>query len=549
MSSPTSEFLRHAPCEACDSSDALAVYSDGHGHCFSCGVHVASVSAEGSPTDTSDIPPRIAAGGNFVDGLEFRSLPTRSLSEATCHKWAYGVATVSGHPVQVACYFDRATGRTLVAQKVRGRNKEFHIRGSMKDAGLYGQHLWSGKGRMVVVTEGEIDALSVSQAQDNKWPVVSVPNGAQGARKAIAANLEWLLGYDHVVLMFDNDEPGNAAAVEVAEFLPPGRCKIAKLSRKDANEHLVAGEAHLIRQAIWDAKEYRPDGILGVDDLREMVEAPVPQGLSYPWPELTEVTYGIRQNELITIGAGTGVGKTEFLKELVLHLVSTHEQKVGLLFLEEAPRDTALAIMGKQANIRFHLPDAVYTAEDKQRAFDATIGTGRLCIYDHFGHVDYDTIVGKMRYMVQVEGCRYVFLDHVTALVSGSTNEERKELDRIMTGLASLVRELEFTLIMVSHLATPEGRPHEEGGRVQIRHFRGSRAIGQWSSIMFGLERNQQADDPDERSVTTLRVLKDRFSGRAVGFRLLLRYADSTGRLEVCERQEDHPFTDEAGEF
>ena len=32
-----SEFVRHEPCSACGSSDALARYSDNHAHCFSCG--------------------------------------------------------------------------------------------------------------------------------------------------------------------------------------------------------------------------------------------------------------------------------------------------------------------------------------------------------------------------------------------------------------------------------------------------------------------------------------------------------------------------------
>ena len=32
-----SEFSYHAPCIQCDSKNNVAVYSDGHGHCFGCG--------------------------------------------------------------------------------------------------------------------------------------------------------------------------------------------------------------------------------------------------------------------------------------------------------------------------------------------------------------------------------------------------------------------------------------------------------------------------------------------------------------------------------
>ena len=59
----------------------------------------------------------------------------------------------------------------------------------MSDIGLYGEHLWSGTGKRAVVCEGEIDAMSISQVQGNTWEVVSVKNGAQGAKKNIQQNL------------------------------------------------------------------------------------------------------------------------------------------------------------------------------------------------------------------------------------------------------------------------------------------------------------------------------------------------------------------------
>jgi twinkle protein len=64
----------------------------------------------------------------------------------------------------------------------------------------------------ITITEGEIDALSVSQAFRNKYPVVSVPNGAQSAAKALAENYEYLDKFDKIVLMFDMDKPGREAS-------------------------------------------------------------------------------------------------------------------------------------------------------------------------------------------------------------------------------------------------------------------------------------------------------------------------------------------------
>lgn len=67
-----------------------------------------------------------------------------------------------------------------------------------------------------------------------------------------------------------------------------------------------------------------------------------------------------------------------------------------------------------------------------------------------------------------------------------------------------------------------------------IRHFRGSRAIGQWSSFMFALERNQQEPDLEERHTSLFRILKDRYTGRSTGFTMRLRYGQDTGRLTIA---------------
>jgi twinkle protein len=67
-----------------------------------------------------------------------------------------------------------------------------------------------------------------------------------------------------------------------------------------------------------------------------------------------------------------------------------------------------------------------------------------------------------------------------------------------------------------------------------IRHFKGSRSIGFWSFFMFGLERNQQSDDPDEQKLTVFRCLKDRYTGQSTGKTFGLSYDVETGRLFEC---------------
>ena len=72
--------------------------------------------------------------------------------------------------------------------------------------------------------------------------------------------------------MFDSDKAGQEAALECAEALPIGMAKIANLgSYKDASEALVDGNAKAIMDAIWQAREYRPDGIVSASDRKSVV--------------------------------------------------------------------------------------------------------------------------------------------------------------------------------------------------------------------------------------------------------------------------------------
>ena len=513
-------FLHKEPCPECGSKDNLARYSDGHGFCFGC--HYYEPGEDNVQSTQTQSERRVTP---LLHDLDYRSLNQRRIHEDTCRHWKYGVTTFEGKTCQVATYYG-SDGRP-VCQKLRFPDKSFRLVGDTSNIPLYGQWLARDSGKMIIVTEGEIDALSVSQAQNLKWPAVSVPNGAQSAAKSIRENIEFLEKFERVVFMFDEDDPGRKAAKECAEVLSPGKAFIASLPLKDANEMLKANRGSEIVQAAWGAKEYRPDGIVAVDALIEEAKKPIEWGLPWCLPSLTEVTYGRRETEVYMIGAGTGVGKTDFLTQQIEYDVNKLGEKVGVLFLEQKPVETAKRIAGKAAGKRFHVPDAGWEQSDLETALENL--RGKVLFYDSFGQTEWDSVKAKIRYMAVSNGIKLIYVDHLTAMAD--TGNERESIEQIMKEMAGLANELSIIIHCVSHLSTPEGKPHEEGGRVQIRHFKGSRSIGFWSYFMFGLERNQQADDEDERSTTTFRVLKDRYTGQATGTTIELGYAPETGRI------------------
>jgi twinkle protein len=536
----TSKFLRHIACEHCGSSDGNSLYDDGHEYCHVCQAFKPSddesteLSAIRNNTARKSVTPMQVKGTFEVRGT-VKSIPDRGISQATCEK--YGVTTDGDS--QYYPYTDGDGVRTAVKQRTVS-TKTFTISGDFKGATLFGQSLFHSGGKAVTITEGELDALAAFQMQGSLYPTVSIRNGAQAALKDCKAQYEWLNSFDSVVICFDADEPGKKAAKEVAELFG-NKAKIVqhKSGFKDACDYLQSGATKDFVNEWWRASPYVPDGIVNAADLWEEISKPEPVAeAQYPWAGLNKLLYGIRPAELITVTAGSGLGKSQFLREILYNLLKTTSWNIGGLFLEESTRKTARSIMSLHANKLLHLPDTPTTEQELKDAFDNTLGTNRVYLFDHFGSTDVDNVSNRIRYMAKACDCKVVFLDHISIVVSGmDLGDERKAIDNMMTKLRTLVQELNITLICVSHLRRPQGNQgHEDGGSVSLSQLRGSGAIAQLSDAVITLERNSMAENEDERHLTKIAVAKNRYNGET-GPACKLQYNGYTGRMVEVEEE------------
>lgn len=521
----TSEFVRHIACEHCGSSDANALYSDGHTYCFSCGV----IESESSHEDNQRWKEAVMRSNAMKTEGEVKPIPDRGITRDTCEH--YKVTQTSQKHIYP--YADESGA--YVASKVRTvANKTFSVEGHWGKSTLFGQSLFHKGGKYVTLVEGELDALAAFQMLGSKWPVVSIKNGAQSALKDCKANFEWLDSFDSVVICFDADEPGKKAAEEVAELFGV-KAKIVKHIQncKDACDYLKSGETKSFVDSWWKAETYVPDGIVAASSLWDEVSKPEqPAEALYPFKGLNSLLYGFRPAELVTVTAGSGLGKSQFLREILYHILNTTKWNIGGMFLEESVRKTARSIMSLRANKLLHLPDTKVSTEELHDAFQHTLGTDRIYLFDHFGSTSADNIINRIRYMAKACDCRIVFLDHLSIIISGQDNgDERKAIDVMMTRLRTLVQELNITLIVVSHLKRPNGNQgHEDGQAVSLSQLRGSGAIAQLSDAVITLERNSMSADATERHTTKVAVAKNRYSG-LTGPACDLRYDVDTGRM------------------
>lgn len=450
------------------------------------------------------------------------AIKERGLSSSTVQKYKVGVPTDEGQDVEAV--FPRFDAEGLhIANQVRTEGKGFFVQGPVSEAVLFGQNFFPAGGKSITITEGNYDAMAAFQMTGSRYPNVAVMS-ASSAKKEIVNSFEYLDSFNEIIINFDNDEPGQRAAKEVAQLFDPGKVRILKLEKaKDANDYRMQGLDKEYINEWFRAPVYKPDGLLlGCDMWEEIINHKNPESVPYPWEGLNEKTYGMRESEVTLILADTGVGKTTVCKELEYQLLMDEkliERGVGVGFLhfEEPKYDTAIGLMSIHNNKPYHLPDTERTDEELREAFDAVINNNRVVIWDHFGSNDVDVVLAKIRHMAAM-GVRYVIIDHLSIIVSDHTGDERKQLDEISTKLKTLIMNLGIHAICVIHI-NRQGQARGSAGPEQI------------ANTVIRLERDKKDPDDWRRNVTTLVVEKCRLTGRT-GVACYLYYNDMRHRLE-----------------
>lgn len=556
------------PCPACGSSDALQVFEDAeggrNGYCFACNKHYPKI--EGEEVSTSTNSPK---SNSKLDLREIMELPSVELKDR-------GIRQEIVERFGVKVSFDQTDGTTidkhyypvhtqqgeLTGYKIREvKTKSFLSIGKTKDCALFGQNGCSVN-RKLFVTEGEVDAMALYQILlDGMQPkfrekgytpsVVGVTKGAQGGATQLLQSQDFLKKFTEIIIVFDSDQAGREGAEKIAKSLDH-KVLIADLPEKDVCDMLMSGkERELYRICLSEARAYEPDGIVNASDAwdrykdRKSAEC-------YPYPEafatLNEKTYGYRYGSVVTVTSGSGMGKTQFIREVMYDVLQTTEEKIAYIALEEDIGDTMEGLMAIHLNKRINLPDVDVSEEEEREAFKNLFGDGRVELYDHFGGMDDSDLFSRIKYFNTYLGCRVFALDHLSIVISETADEgdERRRIDAVMTKLAKIAKELDVVIFLVVHLRkAQQGKSFEEGHVPTSDDLRGSGSIKQLSWDVIALARNQQEEDPIKRNTTGIHVLKCRFSGKTgkAGWAL---YDENTGRMK---HSEDPDLTDEFQEI
>lgn len=531
-------IIGDAPCPSCvaagrdKTGNHLILFSDGGSFCNRCNY------SEGSGTFTQAskrerlTPEEIAVKIEEILTCPIRGLTDRGIDREVAEHFGtrVGLSQQDGQTI-VSHFYPRKVDGNLVGFKARiiEGKKFFNIKTSDETPDLFGADVCKKRGKKLYITEGECDAMALFQTLKKlagpqyahiNPSVVSLPDGASSAAVSLSAASDLLAGYDDITLVPDQDEAGQEFVREASKIIPIYKLRVAKFSEKDPNAMLQAGKLEELKWAVLtEAKPYRPTSIVTVDDIMEDAMKMPEWGLSWPWPTLTQLTYGIRRGEGYGFAAAPKIGKSEAFKQIQEHLVINHGRKIGVFMLEEAPSHTAKIIAGKFKGKQFHKPDGDFTQEELRSGLEEL--RDKIFFFNHFGFKEWEEILENIRILVAAEGVQDIFIDPLTALVSKLTASEANDmLNTVMTDLASLSQELNFTYYYTSHLNPPKtGQPHERGGKVHESQLTGSRAMTKWSHYIIGIERNKDPNLSEmERNRSNFVLLCDRQFGNVGQF-------------------------------
>ena len=459
------QVIKKIRCPSCatrgedNSGDNMAVHADGSQHCFKCNHHIHPPKEVRQETVLPFEAPS-KAREDFLQPGDYRPLTRHGITQDTCEEYGIFITNYTGYfgreyysgPVSV---FSHHKHGKVVKQKIKTPNKQMKWIGS-GEADPFLLNNDSHRGKKLVITEGEEDALAVAQTiGDGPRDATSLADGASSASKFIREHYDLLMQYEQIILSFDMDVAGREAVRvfqdEIKEF---GKVIDVRLSEKDACDMLKNNKENDLKWAILTAKPEKPKSSTSVSELMDKVVVAPTIGKEWPWRFFTDITFGRRTKELYVIAGDSAVGKTQLVQELVFNVLEQGDN-VGICSFEQDAEETVQRLVGAKLNRQLHIPGKWWDPELIRK--EASKFENKLFLYDKSkAPITLDNIVNTLHYWVNIKKCKFIIIDNLTVLAShrkheGKTYSEHDMIAFLVNEFLLLAASLPVTFLLVVH--------------------------------------------------------------------------------------------------
>jgi|14_taG_2_1085336.scaffolds.fasta_scaffold04054_7 twinkle protein len=498
--------LKHQPCpfSSCGSSDAFSYEINKKvGFCHSCGGKY-SYKSVGLQDWAEDKYPTNKES-NYMNVTEFTPKRIEDLSEGK-YEAMRGINASTMQDYNVLTYDDRQEyiypSGGIKVRKLG--EKAFYAKDGFKGDELFGMNLYpAGCSKIVTITEGELDALSVCQMTQNQYlnPSVSLPS-ATPSKRLWENCKEWLSSFEKIILSVDNDDAGNALADRMARLFPNKVYRVQHGEYKDANDFLQAGREREFKNLWWKPLKHTPENILNTSDQFLKLYDETPEHVYYKTgiEALDDKILGLMQGHFTVFKAPTGIGKTELMRYMEYSMLQQNIP-IAAWHLEETKLRSLLGLVSYEVGDNLTRRDLI---EEKKADGLVREAIGNITKDENFYQFylgdgqGADELIDQIRFFSQACDCKFVFFEPIQDVVVG-TSEDSKEsmLADLSIRLSKLAAELNVGIVTIAHT-------NENGDPKYCK------MIGQRASVIIDLHRDKEADNMEERNTTYLKVEKNR---------------------------------------
>lgn len=351
---------------------------------------------------------------------------------------------------------------------------------------LFGWQVIGENDRTLIITEGEIDALSWHSFG---FSAVSVPfgGGKAGKHNWIENDYDRLQRFEKIYLAMDMDEAGEEAAKDISNRLGVHRCFRVVLNLKDANACLVAGVgAEVMEDALKAAKEFKPDELnRPLSYLDEVIDLFYPKegdhlGYTMPYERLMREDVYFRPAELTLWSGASGHGKSQVLSDCIPHWIK-EGAKPCLASLEMKPSQSLKRLVKQTGNID-------RPTEGYAKACMEFLDNG-LLLYSKVGKASIPHMLEIFDYARSRYGCDVFVVDSLMRL--GIASDDYTGQEKAVYQMIDWVISRNVHIHLVAHARKSE----RGGGPGGTEDVKGASEIGSNAFNILTIWRNREHEE------------------------------------------------------
>lgn len=468
-------------------------------------------------------------------------LESRGISSGTTEKYQITVQTKNEN-VLVFPFLDAAGVMQFVKYRKTDFDREKDTAKEWCEANckpiLFGMYQCDPGNKTLIMTEGQIDSLSVAESGIEN--AVSVPTGKNGFTW-VPYCWDWLQQFETLIVFGDN-ENGSITLLDDMKRRFRGTIKAVKQQDykgcKDANELLQKYGKEAVRRAVERAECVPVQRIIRLSDVKTVDLFSLPK-ISTGFKTLDKVLAGgIYLGQTVIVTGKRGDGKSTFTSQI---LVNALDQGIRVLaYSGELPDYFFKRWMDFQAAGKHNVIDraaengniSYFVTNEKISKIEEWYRE-RAYLYDNQSTSDdeLEDLLQTIEKAVQQYGIQLVLLDNLmTALDVGMSVDLYRAQSKFVDKLVKMAKRLQVAVILVVH-------PRKNRfGNDDTDEVSGSADITNKVDIVMTYKRNLASFENAERVVT---VSKNRLTGKlAVGEAAIpLCYDEASKR--ICEDKAD----------